>query len=200
MNSEDDPPSIDSALPGWEARVARLERQLAEARAHLLDLREKEAVGRGVRPSLPAPSPSGTSSRLSVPQKIALFRRLFRGREDVYPKFWHNAKRDRSGYSPAYAHEWLQDGQKPRIKLGDSANRAFLPVTDRVIEDHLRGRHIIGVYPLLRDDTCWFLAADFDDQGWQDNVVAFVETSRTFGLAPSVERSRSAFHHVPASF
>jgi superfamily II DNA or RNA helicase len=192
MSSEDHAPDIDSSLREEEARIARLERELAEAQARLLDLCEKESDPRGVRSLLPKAAPSGTSSRLSVPEKIALFRRLFRGREDVYPKFWYNEKRGRSAYSPACANELVQGvGGSSRIKLADSANRAFLPVTDRVMEDHLRGRHTIGVYPLLTDDTCWFLAADFDDDGWQDDVVVFVETSRTFGLAPSVERSRS---------
>jgi hypothetical protein len=190
MNSEDDPPDIDSALREEEARIARLEVELAEARAHLLDLREKEAGSRRMRPARPAPL--GTSARLSVPEKIALFRKLFRGREDVYPKFWLNEKRGKSGYSPACGDERLRGaGKNSRIKFGDSANRTFLPVTDRVIEDHFRGRHIVGVYPLLTDDTCWFLAADFDDDGWRDNVAAFVETSRAFGLTPAVERSRS---------
>ncbi|MEO7684609.1 MAG: DEAD/DEAH box helicase family protein [Gemmatimonadaceae bacterium] len=191
MNSEDHPSEVNSVLAAQEVCVAELEHQLAEARARLMDLREQEGASGGVRPATPAPSSSGPLARQSVPEKIALFRSLFRGRDDVYPKFWHNAKRGRSGYSPACANDWVQGVRENfRIKLGDS-NREFLPVTDRVIEDHLRGRHIIGVYPLLTDDTCWFLAADFDDEGWQDDVVAFVETSRTFGLAPSVERSRS---------
>ncbi|MDO8501470.1 MAG: DEAD/DEAH box helicase family protein [Gemmatimonadaceae bacterium] len=192
MNSEDDPPGIESALAEQEARVARLDHELAEARAHLLDLRERQAVALGVRPSVPAPSPPGTSSRLSVPEKISRFRTLFRGREDVYPKFWHNPKLNRSGYAPACANEWFRGvREKPLLRGGDALNREFLPVTDRVIEDHLRGRHTIGVYPLLTDDTCWFLAADFDDDGWRDDVAAFAETCRTFGLEPSVERSRS---------
>lgn len=191
MNSEDHPSEVNSVLAAQEVCVAELEHQLAEARARLMDLREQELASGGVRPATPAPSSSGPLARQSVPEKIALFRSLFRGRDDVYPKFWHNAKRGRSGYSPARANDWVQGVRENfRIKLGGS-NREFLAVTDRVIEDHLRGRHIIGVYPLLTDDTCWFLAADFDDEGWQDDVVAFVETSRTFGLAPSVERSRS---------
>ena len=191
MNSEDDPPTIESALAEQEAQVARLDHELAEARARLAELRETHHSSNGSHPPAVA-SFSRRLSRLSVREKIALFRALFRGREDVYPRFWHNEKSGRSGYSPACVNGWAPaGGKRPPIKLGDSTGREFLPVTDRVIEDHLRGRHIIGVYPLLTDDTCWFLAADFDDDGWQDDVVAFVETSRKFGLAPSIERSRS---------
>ena len=77
------------------------------------------------------------------------------------------------------------------MKCGDCANQAFLPVTDQVILDHLQGRHVVGVYPLLRDDRCWFLAVDFDKEGWVDDVGAFVETCRGAGLTVAVERSRS---------
>lgn len=192
MNSEDERRSIESALAEQEARIARLDRELVEARRRLAELRETQP-SYAVRRSPAEISPTRKSSRLSVREKVVLFRALFRGREDVYPRFWHNAKSGRSGYSPACVNGWAPPGSTRRtpIKLGDSTSREFLPVTDRVIEDHLRGRHIIGVYPLLKDDTCWFLAADFDDDGWQDDVVAFVETSRAFDLAPSIERSRS---------
>lgn len=111
-----------------------------------------------------------------VLEKIALFRSLFRGREDVFPRYWENAATQKSGYAPA------KNGER---------EKTFLPVTDSVIEDHLRGRHMIGVYPLLPDDTCWFLAADFDEAEWMDDVTAFVSTARECGLAPGVERSRS---------
>ena len=60
-----------------------------------------------------------------------------------------------------------------------------------MVLDHLRGRHVMGVYPLLPDDTCWFLAADFDEASWVDDVAALVETSRAVGLPSAVERSRS---------
>ena len=81
--------------------------------------------------------------------------------------------------------------EKPRVKCGECPNQAFIPVSDQVVLDHLQGRHVIGVYPLLEDDTCWFLAADFDEESWADDVAAFVETSRTVGFPAAVERSRS---------
>ena len=64
-------------------------------------------------------------------------------------------------------------------------------MTDRVISDHLRGRHIAGVYPLLEDETCWFIALDFDKADWQTDIAAFREACQQHGLNPAVERSRS---------
>jgi hypothetical protein len=77
------------------------------------------------------------------------------------------------------------------VKCGECPNQAFLPVDDKITLDHLQGRHVVGVYPLLTDETCWFLAADFDKASWTDDVAAFTETSRAHGLPAAVERSRS---------
>ena len=79
----------------------------------------------------------------------------------------------------------------PKVKCTDCQNQAFLPVDDRAILDHLQGRHVMGVYPLLEYDTCWFLAADLDKALWKDDVAAFVETCRLIGVPVAIERSRS---------
>ena len=88
--------------------------------------------------------------------KIALFRSLFRGREDVYPRRFESRKTGKSGYTPACAHEWVRGVcEKPRIKCADCPQRRFLPVTDEVIRWHLSGKDgdgepfVAGVYPLL---------------------------------------------------
>lgn len=123
--------------------------------------------------------------------KVTLFRSLFRGREDLYPVRWEG-KNGRSGYTPACAHEWDKAlCGKPKIKCGDCENRKFLPVTDGVICDHLTGKHTIGVYPLLLDETCWFLAVDFDKTNWQDDVSVFLETCSKMDVPTALERSRS---------
>ena len=94
---------------------------------------------------------------LSPEDKIALFRSLFRGREDVYPVRWE-ARTGKSGYSPACANEWKRPlCIKPRMKCSDCENRELIPVTGEVIQGHLTGKHTIGVYPLLPDETCWLL-------------------------------------------
>ncbi len=106
-------------------------------------------------------------SRLSTAEKVSLFRRLFRGRTDVYPIRWEAKTSGKSGYSPACANEWRAGMcEKPRIKCGDCGNRVLIPLSDVVIYDHLAGEHTVGVYPLLEDDSCYFLAVDFDDAEW----------------------------------
>ena len=84
---------------------------------------------------------SGPVDRTSSSQaKIALFRSLFRGREDVYPRRFESRKTGKSGYAPACANEWVRGiCEKPRIKCAECPNRRFLPVTDDVIRWHLSG-------------------------------------------------------------
>jgi superfamily II DNA or RNA helicase len=134
----------------------------------------------------------------TIDTKIALFRKLFRGREDVFPLRWENTKTGRSGYSPACANEWRRGiCEKPKIKCSVCPNQAFIGVDDAAIERHLRGTgpegaHIVmGVYPMLADDSCWFIAADFDEGEWRRDVQAFAETCRRHGVPVAIERSRS---------
>src|SRR5947207_8435296 len=129
---------------------------------------------------------SGSLDRMSSPHdKIALFRSLFRGREDVYPRRFESRKTGRSGYAPACANEWVRGVcEKPKIKCAECPNRRFLPVTDEVVRWHLSGQDgqrrdfVMGVYPMLLDETCFFLAVDFDRESWQADAGAFVETCR----------------------
>ena len=134
----------------------------------------------------------------SPASKIALFRWLFRGREDVYARRFESRKTGRSGYQPACANEWVRGVcEKPRIRCGDCPNRRFLPVTDDVIRCHLSGQDdtghdlVAGIYPMMLDESCFFLAADFDKADWQDDVHAYLETCRRLELPAVVERSRS---------
>ncbi len=136
--------------------------------------------------------PHKVASPRSNQEKITLFRSLFRGRMDVFPKFWRNQRKQSIGYAPACGNEWVHGVcDKPRVRCGECPNQAFLPVTDQVIKDHLQGRHVVGVYPLLEDDTCAILAIDFDGKAWADDVSSFLETSIKLGMTPAVERSRS---------
>jgi hypothetical protein len=128
---------------------------------------------------------------LSQEGKVALFRSLFRGREDVYPLRWE-ARTEKSGYSPACANEWKRSlCVKPWIKCSECENRELLPVTDDLIQQHLIGKRTIGVYPLLPDETCWFLAADFDKATWKEDAGAFLMTCDVLGVPAVLERSRS---------
>jgi superfamily II DNA or RNA helicase len=133
--------------------------------------------------------------------KINLFRDLFKGREDVYPKRFVNSKTGKSGYAPVCSNEWKPGVcEKPRIKCTDCQYRSFLPVNDQVISNHLTGvdNHrnqsadfVIGIYPLMIDDRCWFLAVDFDKASWQLDVSAFAETCKVNSVPYSIEISRS---------
>jgi hypothetical protein len=136
-------------------------------------------------------------SRQSPPQdKVSLFRSLFRGREDVYPRRFESRKTGKSGYAPACGNEWVRGiCEKPRVKCAGCLHRRFLPVTDDVIRWHLSGQDdagqsfVAGVYPMLPDESCFLLAIDFDKGKWQQDVAAFAETCRKRGLQPAVERS-----------
>jgi len=124
--------------------------------------------------------------------KITLFRSLFRGRDDVYPRFWSSRKTGKSGYAPVCKNEWVPKiCKKPIIKCSECPNRELVPLDNEIIRKHLLGVHIIGVYPMLRDETCYFLAVDFDKEDWVDNVFAFKETCLQEGVPVAVERSRS---------
>lgn len=136
----------------------------------------------------PVPQPS----ELTTTEKVALFRRLFRGRSDVYPVRWHSKVSGKSGYVPACANEWLAGVcEKPRVKCGDCTHRQLIALSDRVIYDHLVGKQTVGVYPLLADDTCHFLAVDFDDAEWQADARAFVQSCEALGVPVALEISRS---------
>lgn len=182
--------SLRDGIAGAEARLAELADDQASVAARLRELRaELAAVEAADRASEPVPAETAPRSPA---EKVALFRSLFAGRDDVFAKYWQNPKTGRKGYAPACRNEWVRGVcEKPQVKCGECPAQAFVPVTDEVVTEHLRGRLVMGVYPLLRDETCRFLAADFDGEGWRDDVAAFVETSRRFGLDPVVERSRS---------
>ena len=130
--------------------------------------------------------------------KIELFRSLFRGRDDVYPRRFESRKTGKSGYPPACANEWVRGVcDKLKIKCADCPNRHLLPVTDEVIRWHLLGRNnqgrdfVMGVYPMLQDETCHFLAADFDRENWQEDAGTFLDTCQRLALPAVLERSRS---------
>lgn len=128
---------------------------------------------------------------LTTDEKVALFGRLFRGRTDVYPVRWES-KAGKSGYSPACANEWRAGVcEKPRIKCADCGHRQLVPLTDQTLYDHLAGRHTVGVYPLLADDSCHFLAVDFDESDWQADALAFVQSCQSLGVPAALEVSRS---------
>ena len=140
------PTELDFSGPGNDEaaairnRLAALRAEQAALQARLAELDPDRA---NIQSSPLDEAPVTASS--SPAEKIALFRSLFRGREDVFPKRWSNPRSGRSGYAPACANEWApRICDKPRIKCRECPNQAFIPVSAEVIDRHLRGRGADG--------------------------------------------------------
>ncbi|MDK4741392.1 hypothetical protein PH547_21125 [Rhizobium sp. CNPSo 3464] len=185
--------------------MARIRRRLADlndermALERELEAFEQQLISDGQADvEKPAFGDAPVSNNSPSMEKVELFRRLFAGRPDMFPVRWENRKDGRSGYSPACSNEWAKGiCGKPKVKCGDCPHQAFIPYSEDIIEKHLRGGDarssdfVAGVYPLLQDETCWFLAADFDKESWADDTRALMATCRAKGIAAALERSRS---------
>lgn len=178
----------EALLAGLEAEQADSRRRLAALRADLAALGAEPAIRVHVPLAIDAAIP-----RTPV-EKVKLFRSLFRGREDVFPTRFVSKKTGKPGYAPACRNKFVRGVcELPKVKCTDCPNQAFVPFDDLAVADHLMGRHVMGVYPLLEDETCWLLAVDFDKGTWVEDVSAFVEVCSSVGLPRAVERSRSGY-------
>jgi len=180
------------------ARLAELDAEQRQLLQELSALEAQEAAETAAQAKRPAFEDAPVTNASSSGEKVELFRSLFAGRPDVFPVRWENRKTGRAGYSPACFNEWVRGiCGKPTVKCGDCKHQRFIPADASVIERHLRGGEgpsadfVAGVYPLLRDDTCWFLAADFDKDSWAEDAGALLETCRAKGVPAALERSRS---------
>ena len=136
---------------------------------------------------------------LSVEERVELFQSLFKGREDVFARRWQG--KEKAGYQPACENEWNRElCDKKKYRCTECPNHQFLQLTYDDIYKHLEGkdtncRDVIGLYVLNEDNTCNLLCADFDDKncehGYQDDVKAFVDVCKSWGVPCSIERSRS---------
>ena len=180
-----DDDALRSHVAELAAECARLRRENEELRSRLGG---EAATVAPLHTVVPDPTPANIAGTLTngsaAEAKLSLFRKLFRGRGDVFAVRWVG-KHGKAGYSPAALKDWSQLGAKGRPV------RTFLPLTDDDVVAHLTGRQTIGVYPLLCDETCWFLAADFDKAGWQDDACAFLRVCNEWNVAAALERSRS---------
>ena len=135
--------------------------------------------------------PSATVTADSRPDvKVTLFKDLFRGRDDVYAVRWEG-RNGKTGYSPAGDKEWDQAPSSGRGPKKSFRITKLFSLSEEVIRDHLLGRQTIGVYPLLQDDSCWFVVIDFDKKSWEADTGAFMKMCRETGVPASLERSRS---------
>jgi superfamily II DNA or RNA helicase len=189
-------------ITAFETRLAELDRERASLLTALEQVKQRRSVDEPAAPVQREESYVARTTRLSNAEKIAQFRSLFRGRDDVFPRRWENSKTGKAGYAPACRNEWVRGiCEKPRIKCGDCPNQAFIPATDEVVRSHLLGRDVsnpglpgsfvAGIYPLMADETCWFLAVDFDKQSWQRDALAFLKTCGEKDVPAALERSRS---------
>lgn len=124
-------------------------------------------------------------------EKVQLFMSLFRGRTDVYARYWE--KNGKSGYSPAYEFNWNEFmAHKARGgSLSNFPNKKTLLLTLEVIKSHLEGIQAIGIYPLLEDNSSHFIAADFDKENWQQESTNLVRLCKELGVPAYLERSKS---------
>lgn len=127
-------------------------------------------------PELPAVDGSSTPA-----DKLTLFRSLFGARSDVYAYRWESASSGKTGWSPATKSRWSK-GRPPKD---------FLALTDEVFVAHLRGDETIGIYPLLRNDTCALLACDFDNGTWALDALVYLDACHRNSVPAALERSRS---------
>ena len=124
-------------------------------------------------------------------QQIQLFKSFFRGREDVFAVRWENGKK--SGYMPAYTYDpYLYRTHKMRGgTFQNYPDKRYLPLSDKEIEKHLKGEQLVGIYPLLKENTSWFIAADFDDDNWLEECKTFLKVCIENEIPAYLERSRS---------
>ena len=126
-----------------------------------------------------------------INEKILLFMSLFKGRNDVYARKWQN-KKGFSGYSPHCLNEWTPGiCNKPQVKCSKCNQQRYSPLDEAAVEKHLRGEMIIGIYPMGLDESCHFLAVDFDKECWQKDISVLRETCSHFDLPIAIERSQS---------
>ena len=186
--------AIVQELATEEVKLTELERGLSTTRARIDTLRaELQTASAAKQTAPPVAVPIPRTAPTAAADKVKLFRSLFRGRTDVFPVRFVSKKTGNPGYAPACSNKWepglchLKSGGK----CSNCPNQAFVPVEDRIVIDHLRGHHVIGCYPMLEDETTWFLAVDFDKSSWKEDVASFAETSRVHDIPAAVERSRS---------
>lgn len=183
-----------------QSEIEQLKAQLSEKTAELERLKAEQLKQKAFRLQ-----PNTSINNQSRPEeKIKLFRSLFQGREDVYALRFESVKTGKSGYQPACRNEWRPGiCNKPRIKCADCKKRHFLPMNDDIIRYHLTGEKpssfqggkpkpwVVGVYPLLVNEYCWFLAVDFDKEQWKQDARMYLDSCREEGIPAYLERSRS---------
>ena len=192
---------INGQIKAAEREVAAIDAKRAALQDRIKQLQSlKQSIADEQLPFTRRPEINLTNESAEK-QKIAIFRSLFRGREDVFPRRFESKRTGKSGYQPVCRNEWIRPFcQKPKIKCGECEKRDFIPITDDVIRKHLIGidpndryqrEYVIGVYPMLLDETCWFLVVDFDKETWTEDSRTYLKACWAINVPAVLERSRS---------
>jgi hypothetical protein len=192
---------INRQLAETENELSKLNARRDELLGQLSELQqEKASLLNGQEVPL-QPEIRHLTNQSSPEAKIALFRSLFRGCGDVYARRFESRRTGSAGYQPVCRNEWVSGiCRKPRARCDDCTHRDFLPITDEVLRNHVLGvdprdrsrrDFTVGLYPILLDETCWFLAVDLDKASWQEDAKAFWETCNLNDVPVALERSRS---------
>jgi superfamily II DNA or RNA helicase len=183
--------NLEKRLQELESRLLKLDSDRVNLLREIQAVREEmNCEAQASRPLLGRPI--GRLDLSTNPEKVRLFIELFRARQEIFPKRWENTKTGKSGYAPVCGNEWVRDiCNKPKIKCADCNHQKFLPLDESAVESHLRGNFVIGTYAIRSDDSCIFLACDFDESSWQLDVATFKDTARSLGIDVAIERSKS---------
>ena len=152
----------------------------------------ESSIGYACHSSDSAVSSSALKDFLTTDEKINIFKNYFMGRDDLYARLWKSHKTGKQGYSPVCGNEWIPAlCRKPKVKCANCSNREFLPYDYSAVKMHLTGKHIAGIYPLTKDEKCYFLSFDFDGDNWFEDAVSLKTTCLEENLHSAIERSRS---------
>jgi hypothetical protein len=176
-----------------ENKMLKEENLSLRIRLGLLEPMETRPSPEGVKEEVSPAKPSlPLNAKADPAEKIRLFMSLFRGRDDLYAKRWENKDGSKSGYIPVCLNE-RKPGfcRKFSVKCASCEHRSYAPLDEKVIEAHLRGALVAGIYPLCQDETCHFLVIDFDKDGWLQDVSTLRNVCAVFDVPVAIERSRS---------
>ena len=133
-----------------------------------------------------------------IQRRLNIFRGLFRGRDDVFAQRFVS-KAGKAGYQPVCKNRWSPECIEHKRKCEGCPFREFVPLDETAFRRHLdkdaKETDVIGIYPILEDNTVYFLCADFDDKncehGYQEDVLSYVHICKEWGIPAYIERSRS---------
>ncbi len=175
-----------------ENKALKEENLSLKARLGLAEPAESRSCPEGARQDVSeAETFFRSHAKSDATDKIRLFMSLFKGRDDLYARRWE--RRDGgSGYTPVCLNEWKRGiCRKSEIRCASCRQRTFAALDEKVVEAHLRGHLVAGIYPLRQDEKCHFLAMDFDKDGWQQDVSTLRDICTAFDVPVAIERSRS---------